>query len=492
VSETTSSDVLPLEYSRLPLPASRGVALKVALVVLLTAAMVVLVSRHTQGVNGPEYWNWSWRRLGIFPLYATTLAALAPLIAGVILAERNRIGHRAALALFMLTTLGMELAAISAQPPYGFQRLIDIVRNPVNTSYYTTATFVKDVPVFGHDSWLYLFPGLLADEFSIMVHARFKPPGLMLFYYTLIQLFGDTPRAALVGGLLIALLATLVVPATYRLIHFFGNDEHAALSGAAFIALSPSLILFLPQFDQLYPALACVMLIAWAKALQRGGYRWSLAFGGLLALGLFLSYIFLIFGLFLAVLCILHMGERGRRGVSRVIVQSILAIATVGLLYFFVAVMTGFDPIATFRVASALQESDLVHLGRPFPRHIPFDLLDFALGSGWISFLLIGLYLAREGGRSIRLFAHDPEHRLVFLAVLQILVVACAALLPGETARLYLPMLPLLMAPIGFELSRWPLRARLTVYVCLWLVTVVICQNMTFLYMGPELDGPRS
>jgi hypothetical protein len=48
------------------------------------------------------------------------------------------------------------------------------------------------------------------------------------------------------------------------------------------------------------------------------------------------------------------------------------------------------------------------------------------------------------------------------------------------------------MAPIGFELSRWPLRARLTVYVCLWLVTVVICQNMTFLYMGPELDGPRS
>ena len=70
-------------------------------------------------------------------------------------------------------------------------------------------------------------------------------------------------------------------------------------------------------------------------------------------------------------------------------------------------------------------------------------------------------------------------------------MVVLVALFPGENARLLLPMMPLLMAPIGFELSRWPLGARLTVYVCLWLITTVICQNMTFLYMGPELDGPR-
>ena len=90
------------------------------------------------------------------------------------------------------------------------------------------------------------------------------------------------------------------------------------------------------------------------------------------------------------------------------------------------------------------------------------------------------------------MFGQSAEHRFVFLALLQILTVAAAALLPGEAARLWLPMLPLLMAPIGAELARWALWARLVVDTCLWLITVTICQNMTFLYMGPELDGPRS
>jgi hypothetical protein len=67
------------------------------------------------------------------------------------------------------------------------------------------------------------------------------------------------------------------------------------------------------------------------------------------------------------------------------------------------------------------------------------------------------------------------------------------SIFPGENARLMLWAMPMLMIPIGIELARgFPLGARLTVYACLWLVTAVICQNMVFLYMGPELDGPRS
>jgi hypothetical protein len=53
-------------------------------------------------------------------------------------------------------------------------------------------------------------------------------------------------------------------------------------------------------------------------------------------------------------------------------------------------------------------------------------------------------------------------------------------------------LLPLLMAPIGCELAGWTPRRRAVVYACLWLITVMICQNMTFIYMGPELDGPRA
>ena len=154
-------------------------------------------------------------------------------------------------------------------------------------------------------------------------------------------------------------------------------------------------------------------------------------------------------------------------------------------------------PLANVSTAKALQEQfpehtveeiDLIPLIRPFPRHILFDVLDFALGSGWISFLLV-LFLLVATGR--HLFDRTPRNRFVLLALLQIGVVAGAALLPGETARLWMVLMPLLMAPVGFELATWPPRYRAVAYGCLWLMLVVICQNMTFIYMGPELDGPR-
>jgi hypothetical protein len=55
-----------------------------------------------------------------------------------------------------------------------------------------------------------------------------------------------------------------------------------------------------------------------------------------------------------------------------------------------------------------------------------------------------------------------------------------------------LPLMPLLMMPIGLELSRWPVRARTTTFVLLLLSLAIIAQNMIFLYLGPEIEGvPR-
>ena len=458
---------------------------KLALVVLLTAAMAVLVLLHTPGVNGPWYWQWSWRRLPVWPLYPLMLAAVAPFFAGQWV--RVRFGKTAiAISLLMASTLALELAAMSAQPPGGLERLRLIVENSVNTSYYTSATFVKDLSV---PDWFSVFPDMLPD---LMVHAKYKPPGLILFYYGLIQLFGEGPRTALIGGLVIAVLATATVPMTYRLVRFYTRgDADAAFTAASLMALCPSLVLFLPQFDQVYPTVACGMLLTWGGALAKNDLVRAVAFGALLALSLFLSYILLIVGVFLAVFTILFMYDAGRRGVERAITFAVVAVAVVLAAYGLLWATTGYDPIATSHRITELQMKDLIPLERPFPRHIVFDLLDFALGAGWIPVLLVAFYLARHGGRVVRIFGQAPEHRLAFLALLQIVVVALAALLPGENARLWMLLYPLLMALAALELARWRWGERMTVYACLWFVMVVICQNMTFLYMGPELDGPR-
>jgi hypothetical protein len=212
-------------------------------------------------------------------------------------------------------------------------------------------------------------------------------------------------------------------------------------------------------------------------------------------LGLFLSHIFLGLGVFLAVFTLLFMGDRGRRGVDRAVVQAVIAALTALALYGLLWALTGFDPVATIRYIASRQAADLVKLARPYPLHLLFDPLDVALGTGYVSIPLVGFYLLGGGKPRItkmfRLFAQTPAERLTFLGLLQLLVLWAAAMLPGEGARLWLPFLPLLMAPIGFELTTWSFRARLAVYACLWLVTTVVCQNMIFLYLGPEIDGPR-
>ena len=148
-----------------------------------------------------------------------------------------------------------------------------------------------------------------------------------------------------------------------------------------------------------------------------------------------------------------------------------------------------FDPIATFWSIADIQNKDLLPLIRPFPQHIFWDLIDFGLGSGgWISYLLVIFYLCRVGRK---IFDRSPEHRLVLVALIQIGTVAFAALLPGEVARLWMLLIPLLLAPVGFELARWSQRSRWVVYGCLLLMTTAICQNMSFLYMGEETDGQR-
>jgi len=283
----------------------------------------------------------------------------------------------------------------------------------------------------------------------------------------------------MVGGIIIGLAATLSVAGTYFVIRRLGQNEHAAWCGASFMAMCPSLVLFFPQFDQVYPALACAMILLWCEALERERIWLAVAFGAVLMLATFMSYILLTVGLFLAVYSMLYCGRTGWAGVSRTVSYAIVALSVFGAIYLILWIATGFNPIETLRAANMLQEKDLIPLIRPFPGHIPWDVYDFAMGSGWLSFVIAAGLLLRPI-RELPL----PSRRLIGLAVLQIATVVATALLPGETARLWLLLYPMLMVPIGFELAHWPTSYRMSAYAALWLATTAIAQNMIFLNMG--------
>ena len=242
---------------------------KLICVILLALTMTVLVVCHVHGVNGPWYWIWSWRRLSWWIYPAMIATAALPFAAAQWAFLRNRL--KLALVLLAATTFALELVALAFQPPVGLHRLVAIVQSATNTSYWIDATILnaqsQDIPF---SQILLQYPDILP---MMHLHAKYKPPGLMLYYVPFVKLLGHGQAGALAGGIGVLLLAAGAAPACFWFLRKYSDDRDAAFVGASFFALCPSLVLFAPQFDQVYPMLACVILALWHIA-SRSAVGW--------------------------------------------------------------------------------------------------------------------------------------------------------------------------------------------------------------------------
>ena len=484
-----------LAWLRLQRNASRfSDGTKLAVVLFSTLVLRALLTNHVDGLNGPDYWDWSWRTMDGYRLFPAMLAAATPFFLAQYLHHRRSIGSfTVPLLALMLSTLALQLTAVGIQKkPFGFERITQRVMHPITTSYYTDATSFTSL-----NDWLQSFPDSLM---SYHTHSRNKPPGPILYYVFLQRILGVTPRAAAAGGLLVAVLAALSIPACYTLIKLSteGNRE-AAFFGASFLALCPGLLLFFPQFDQVYPILTCGLIGSWFLALRGDRLVCSVAYGALLSIVFFVSYSLLVLGFSLALYAVFFVRERPWQNGVIAVKHVFVALGTFAGLYGVFWLFTGFDPVETFRQSLANQAVLAARLDRPYPQSIFFDLTDFALGSGWISVILTFFFLWRktvgtnadddaetgsESGESRPMSGsrHDPSLAMSLLFLFQILTVAVSGLLRTETARVWIFLLPLLMFPIGNELAGWRFFPRLAVYFCLWFLMSSVLQNMSLIY----------
>jgi hypothetical protein len=464
--------------------------IKPAIVIVATIALAALILAHTPWLNGPWYWKWPWREpmLRAWPLYPAAVLAAVPFFLAQWLYAKKGCRPRTVLPLLVLTTFALMLVAAFCLPHH-FRRIGLIVENTSITSYYFAASrLVALRPEVTTADWMAIFPDFMGQ---FPVHARFKPPGLILYFVTFIQIFGDNFTAQTASGVVIGLLGACAVPATYLLVRTLADDEPAGIAAASLMALCPSLILFFPQFDQVYPSIGCPLIVLWWRALRTGRPAYAIGFGAVLWLGTMMSYIVLIVGAFLLAMTLLHIAARGSGGFVTALTQSLIVIAAFVSLYALLWAATGFDPIATYQQAYALQNVDLVAIRRPFPVHIAFDLYDFALGTGYLTVPLAAMYVVRVKGELFRWSRHDAGARLAFLSLFQIAVFAFGAFLPGEAARLWLILMPLLAAVAALELARWSFAGRMAVYGCLLLLTLVITQNIILINIGENLKGKQ-
>jgi hypothetical protein len=455
---------------------------KLLLVVLLTALLLTALYRHSPWLNGPSYWKWPWRSVPALRFYQAMLLAGAPLLIAATL-TRLRVG--VSIAHLMISMLAMQItASVMSQSPASFRGIIYTVESPTNLSYFADADRSLDIPT---RQLLGNFPAYMPQ---FHMHSQEKPPGPILFFRVILAAFGPSDRTALIAGLIIGALATLTVPATCLLIKTLtgddgDNEDCAALFGCCFIAFAPGLILHLPQMDQLYPIISCAMIICWWNALKEDGYRWAVGFGLVLAGACFVVYHFLVLGAFLAAITIAHRVFMPGRSSVEIVRRIMAAMAGFVVVYLLLYVFAGFNPVATFLQALHNQAEHLSHLHRPYPKTIWDDLVDFALGSGWIGCLLAIFFVG---------FTERSRARwiLALLCIGQLLLVAASGLLLTETARTWCFLLPLLAIPVGLELASWGRWQRFCAVAAMWVILCGVGQNLKFIFKPAEQSAALS
>ncbi len=451
---------------------------KIILTLIVTAALLVAVVMHLPGLNGPSYWQWGWRNLDGWRVYPLVLLSAAPLILAQYLWGRSPLRVATAIGLLTITSMALELTAraVEPAPKSGVSRVADIVMNPDATGYFMHAWehFVRDRESVG--DFLGRYPQILP---GFTMHPRIKPPGPILFYLPFLRMFPDVHEAAYVAGMVTGFLAALSVAATWLLIRTLTGNSAAAFHGASFMALCPGFALFFPEFDQIFPVYTMALVVLWALALQKGRYRYAIGYGLALAFVTFQTYNLLVLGAFLAGWAVPFAWQRGRRGWIIVARQGAAGLAVCAGIYILLYLVTGFNPIVSLQVAIADQADIAAHLHRPWPKTIPFDLLDFLLGMGWLSGLLAVFYVFE--GKPSAASGIDRHAGLVALCVGQPVLVALLGILPTETARVWIFMMPLVMVLVGLELTYWSRGGRCMVYGCLAMLAAAILQNMAFI-----------
>ena len=238
----------------------------------------------------------------------------------------------------------------------------------------------------------------------------------------------------------------------------------------------PGPILMLTSFDAVYPAATVGMMLLWLSAL-RGSWRSALGCGTVLFFSLLFAHNFLVLGAWFvlmttwSVLSDLDRGQVGRPALSAVVAGSIPVLVGFGLLY----TAFGYNHPAALRAAIEIQDVLAGQLQRPYAYTIFWDLYDFSLAGGWLTFGLLAAFCANR--------CRNPEIVRGFAACClgTLTIVNLSGLLAAEAARVWLFLQPLAVALAAIELGRRSLGVRMAVSAAMLFALAAIRASMSFI-----------
>jgi len=468
---------------------SRSVAIFAVLCVVLTLAVGAAVATRTWDIGVEGEWVWAYHdgppHLGFSFLALPVLCVAAMAVIVVIGGRAGAGGERprqaaAVLAVMLfLCAWGLFVVLPAISPAFTYEGLVANA-NPFAGGYFFEAAHRSE-----RQSLPAYLRGYAARIAALEVkgplgHVADHPPGAIVVHWGLNRLMAahpalaarfwpETPYSArlapvisgLVGkdlgraemaGLAASMaLFRLAAAVTLLLLYFLARlllSDRDALLACGLCALIPSLHLFGPYPDQLFPPIAVSAVLASELAWRRRSAAWAAAAGAALFVGLQFTLAFLAVGGLIAVSLVLHFVAAGReeRPGSRRAVFCLLG-GLAGLLVPALLVWVGFryNSFAVWKVCYVNHASFAQHFPRSYWKWLLATPVEVAVFTGVpisLAFLwrLVGTASGwRRSGQPLDVMSWS-------LVILLALLVLSGKNL-GETARLWIGFMP--FAAIG-------------------------------------------
>lgn len=412
-------------------------------------------------------------------LPALALVALL-VVLGRALAGRTR--ERAGMVLLVAVVASYLLAiGVRGSSKMGFTTLAMTIVFEGSNSYYLAALQTPDPLALARD-----YPRQMPH---LPLHATTQSPGAMLLHAGLHRLFTRSPGALafaeallwlhpchrpgevadearrlmglavqpqdISGGLLIALLFPAVM--ALGVLPLYGLARRLAGSRTALVlvtlyAVTPSFLWFTASVDQVYIAVA--LLVAW---LGLRGVRerkpWLLVLaGGLTGTTIFLNLGFTLMAGIATVFVFLLAWRRQRQNLGGAVLRGALVLGTALVVLTVICLLFGVNLLAVMAVVARLRNELYQGLHRGYLTWLLLNPMEFSLGMGFSGVALVG------AGVVLWRRLTYPAGALLASVLLALAGLAALGQVRGETSRMLMFVMPLLLAAVAPAVRRLRLQ----------------------------------
>lgn len=471
------------------------------------------------GLRGGAGWQWPYlpsQNIGAVLALAAGLA-LYVAVSGVLLGGQR---VRAVVAWAVMGGAAIAYLVTGIQGDIGFTLFTRTV-SPVQTGASTLATGIMATE--GVLPTLQRWPEVMRESLDAnIIHFTTSPPGQVLFHHWAAEIF-DT--AALDGiirpisrnlrayqcadvevmraspgqivsaglGSLFPLLAALAAIPLYFISLSLTGETIKAARVAAWAALIPSMGLFSPTWNTLYPVLCLLAFYLLLRGLMTHRLGWALGAGVVMSVTTFLNFsvlpMLLLMGLFTLGYALSADEKRATGGRVLLWPVRVGAIFGAGLLSVWIVftLMTGVSPLAILRETFSAHGELVV---REYAPWLVLHAWDVLLFTGLPAALLAIWGVAR----SIHQRGMSPATVFTYSMALTFVLVDLAGIVQGENARIlmfYMPFILLMGLSVRDTFKpRWEIGLMATQAVVLLAMAAVL--PVVPLDMNPQAFAPRT